>query len=286
MSIPRRSICNTRKITSPVAGRVGLRQVDVGNLVESGQTNGVVVVTADRSRSRFYSPSRKTISTPSWRRSTTARSLRVDAYDRSQTTKLATGTLVHRRQPDRSHDRHGEAAGQFRQRGWRAVPAAIRQRANFWSRRCTIRSIVPAAAIERGSSGAFVYVVNSDSTVSMRAVTLGCRARRQAGDHARTQGRRNRRDRRRGPLERRRGCDRAQAEWQAQVSTAASSAGTPSASDATRQAASAAMAAAMKQYCSEDIAKYCPNMKPGTPEMRQCFFENMSQLQRHLPECA
>jgi hypothetical protein len=34
----------------------------------------------------------------------------------------------------------------------------------------------------------------------------------------------------------------------------------------------------MKQYCSEDIAKYCPNLKPGAPEMRQCFFENMSSF--------
>ena len=32
-------------ITSPVAGRVGLRQVDVGNIVAAGQTNGMVVVT-------------------------------------------------------------------------------------------------------------------------------------------------------------------------------------------------------------------------------------------------
>jgi hypothetical protein len=34
------------------------------------------------------------------------------------------------------------------------------------------------------------------------------------------------------------------------------------------------MAAALKQYCSADIAKYCPNMKPGSSEMRACFFQN------------
>ena len=40
-----RSIWLYCTITSPVAGRVGLRQVDIGNLVEAGQTNGIVVVT-------------------------------------------------------------------------------------------------------------------------------------------------------------------------------------------------------------------------------------------------
>jgi len=47
-----------------------------------------------------------------------------------------------------------------------------------------------------------------------------------------------------------------------------------SASDDARAKRKAAMAAAMKQYCSTDLAKYCPNMAPGSTEARRCYFTN------------
>ena len=42
-------------ITAPISGRVGLRQVDAGNIVRAGDANGLVVITAGRSRSPWSS---------------------------------------------------------------------------------------------------------------------------------------------------------------------------------------------------------------------------------------
>jgi hypothetical protein len=59
---------------------------------------------------------------------------------------------------------------------------------------------------------------------------------------------------------------------------AVSAAASPTAASAARAKRKAAMAAAIKQYCGDDLAKYCPNIKPGSPEMRECFFQNMSSF--------
>ena len=75
-----------------MSGRVGLRQVDVGNIVESGQTNGVVIVTELQPISVLFSIPEDNIDAIMGQVNS-GQGLRVDAYDRSQTKKLATGTL-------------------------------------------------------------------------------------------------------------------------------------------------------------------------------------------------
>ncbi len=114
------------KVTAPVAGRVGLRQVDVGNLVQAGQTNGIVVVTQLQPVSVLFSLPEDNISDIMARVHAGA-TLSVEAYDRGQTVKLASGNARHRGQPDRHHDRHGQAACPVRQCGERAVPQSVRQ---------------------------------------------------------------------------------------------------------------------------------------------------------------
>jgi multidrug efflux system membrane fusion protein len=264
------------KITSPVAGRVGLRQVDVGNLVETGQTTGVIVVTQIQPISVLFSvPEDDVDNIVSQIRS--GQKLSVDAYDRTQTTKLATGSL------ETLDNQIDPTTGTVKLRAnFDNADAALfpQQFVNVKLLVQTLHNqiVVPAAAIERGSSGSFVYVVNSDSTVSVRSVTLGAS---QGSVQSVTQGLKV------GEVVVTDGADRLKdgadvivpkQNGKPEVSTAASSSGTPSASDAERAKRRAAMAAAMKQYCSEDIAKYCPNLKPGAPEMRQCFFENMSSF--------
>ncbi len=261
------------KIVSPVAGRVGLRQVDIGNLVESGQTNGVIVVTQIEPISVLFSVPEDNVDQIVGRVSAGAQ-LPVDAYDRSQTKKLATGTL-------------GAVDTQID-----TTTGTVKMRANFDNTDNALfpqqfvnvrllvntlhnQTVVPAAAIERGSSGSFVYVVNSDSTVSVRSVTLGAaQDDKQAvtnglkpGEVVVTDGADSLKD----------GADVIVPKQNGKpvVSAASSS---PTASSDERAKRRAAMAAAMQQYCSEDIAKYCATEKPGTPEMRQCFFQNMSSF--------
>jgi multidrug efflux system membrane fusion protein len=260
------------KITSPVAGRVGLRQVDIGNIVESGQANGVIVVTEiDPISVEFAIPEDSIDAVTAQMRDGTT--LRVDAYDRSQSTKLATGSLA---TVDNQID---PTTGTVKMRADFANPEGALFPQQFVNVKLLVQTlhdqvIVPAAAIERGSSGAFVYVVDADSTANMRAVTLGVA---QGDNQAITQGLKP------GETVVTDGADSLKdgADVELPKNTpkpAVSAAATPGAAADARAKRKAAMAAVMKQYCGDDLAKYCPNIKPGTPEMRACFFQNMSSF--------
>ena len=262
------------KITSPVAGRVGLRQVDIGNLVESGQTNGVIIVTEMDPISVLFSIPEDNIDAVTAQVSQGA-TLRVDAYDRTQTVKLATGQLA---TVDNEID---PTTGTVKLRADFANPDGALFPQQFVNARLLVKTlhnqvIVPAAAIERGLSGTFVYVVESDSTVSMRAVTLGVAqgdsqaitAGLKPGETVVTDGADRLKD----------GADVEVPKQNGKPATIPAVATARDASTAARAQRRAAMAAAMKQYCSDDIAKYCPTAKPGTPDMRTCVFQNMDSF--------
>ena len=76
------------------------------------------------------------------------------------------------RQPRRSHDRHGQAQGAVRERRRALFP---NQFVNVRLKLDTVRdaTVIPAAAVQRGSQGMFVYVVKPDQTVKLRPVKLG-----------------------------------------------------------------------------------------------------------------
>ncbi len=259
------------KITSPVSGRVGLRQVDVGNLVESGQANGVVIVTELQPISVLFTVPEDNIDAIMGQVNS-GQKLRVDAYDRSQIKKLATGTLS---TVDNQID---TTTGTVKLRALFDNSEGGLFPQQFVNVQLLVNTlhnqiIVPSAAIERGSSGAFVFVVNSDSTVSMRAVTLGAaQGDKQAitkglkaGDTVVTDGADRLKD----------GADVALPQNKGKAVAAPSAAPVGSgASDDARAKRKAAMAAAMKQYCSTDLAKYCAGMQPGSTEARRCFFTN------------
>ncbi len=165
------------RITSPVAGRVGLRQVDVGNLVQAGQTNGIVVVTQLQPISVLFALPEDNIDAVMAQVHAGA-TLSVAAYDRGQSVKLATGTLA---TVDNQID---TTTGTVKLRAMFDNQANELFPNQFVNVRLLVNTLhgqtyVPASAIERGAQGAFVYVVQSDKTVAMRTVTLGP----QDGDH-------------------------------------------------------------------------------------------------------
>jgi multidrug efflux system membrane fusion protein len=165
------------RITSPVAGRVGLRQVDVGNLVQAGQTNGVVVVTQLQPISVLFALPEDDISDIMGRIRSGA-TLSVEAYDRGQTVKIAQGALA---TVDNVID---PTTGTVKLRAMFDNTSGELFPSQFVNIRLLVNTLqnqtwVPAAAVERGSQGSFVYVVQPDSTVKMRTVTLGP----QDGDH-------------------------------------------------------------------------------------------------------
>lgn len=263
------------RITSPVAGRAGIRQVDVGNLVQAGQTTGIVVVTQIQPISVLFSLPEDNIGDVMQRVNSGA-ILGVDAYDRAQTNKLATGSLA---AVDSQID---TATGTVKLRAMFDNTDGALFPNQFVNVRLLVntlhdQTIVPSPAIQRGAQGSYVWVVNSDETVSMRTVTTGVTdgtrvaitSGLKPGETVVVDGADRLRDGQDVML------PKGQHGSSVTTSTATAGGGAAASSDAARAARRAKMAAAMKQYCSDDIAKYCPNLKPGTPEMRQCFFQNM-----------
>ena len=107
---------NYTRITSPINGVVGLRQVDVGNIVSASGSTGLVVITQVQPISVIFTlPEDQLPAVFAHMRG--GHRLTAEAWDRSDTTKIATGSLLTVDNPDRYHQRHCQAEGSLRQRG-------------------------------------------------------------------------------------------------------------------------------------------------------------------------
>jgi len=159
------------RITSPVAGRVGLRQVDVGNLMQPGVTTAIVVVTELQPISVLFTLPEDDIDAVMQRLQSGAK-LVVDVYDRNQTAKLASGTLATADNQVDPTTGTVKLRALFDNADGRLFPQ------EFVNVRLLVRTLpdqttVPAAAVQRGAEGDFVYVVSRDHSVSVRPVSLG-----------------------------------------------------------------------------------------------------------------
>lgn len=161
-------------ITAPIAGRVGLRLVDPGNIVHATDTNGLLVITQMQPISVIFPIAEDQIPKflPRFR---SGQKLRVDAWDRDQTHKLGTGTLV---TVDNQID---------------PTTGTVRLRADFPNsddalfpnqlayarllvQEKTGVTLIPTDAIQRSTAtdtGTYVYLVKPDSTVTVRNITVG-----------------------------------------------------------------------------------------------------------------
>ncbi|HWT72524.1 MAG TPA: efflux RND transporter periplasmic adaptor subunit, partial [Oxalicibacterium sp.] len=159
------------RITAPISGRVGLRQVDPGNIVSTSDANGIVVITQLQPISVIFTLPEDNIPEVMQRLQAGAK-LAVDAYDRAQLNKLATGTLV---TVDNQID---PTTGTVKLKAQFSNENFSMFANQFVNTRLLVKVkhnavIVPSAGIQRGSQGTFVYVVNADGTVSVRAVQTG-----------------------------------------------------------------------------------------------------------------
>jgi multidrug efflux system membrane fusion protein len=155
-------------ITSPIAGRIGLRLVDPGNTVFSGASLQIAVITqlqpitvvfnvAEDELARVHDEILQRASLP------------IDIFDRSQQTKIAAGKLL---TLDNQID---TSTGTVRFRGQFDNASLSLYPNQFVNARMLVKTVrnvalVPAAAVQRNGTQAFVYVVTGDS-VKMRTVT-------------------------------------------------------------------------------------------------------------------
>jgi membrane fusion protein, multidrug efflux system len=148
------------KVTAPIDGRLGLRQVDAGNLVRSGDANGLVVITQMRPISVLFTvPETDLPAVLTSLRGT--RSISVEAWDRADAVKLATGTL---QTVDNQID---TATGTIKLRATFENADESLFPNQFVNIRLRVRTlddatVIPSAAVQRAAFGEFVYVVNQD----------------------------------------------------------------------------------------------------------------------------
>ncbi|QGZ61745.1 MdtA/MuxA family multidrug efflux RND transporter periplasmic adaptor subunit [Paraburkholderia acidisoli] len=159
------------RITAPVSGRVGLRQVDPGNYVTSGDTNGIVVLTQIDPISVIFTTSEDNL--PAILKQLRAGTkMSVTAYDRSNTTVLESGFL---QTVDNQID---TTTGTVKLRASFQNPNQLLFPNQFVNARLLVDTIhnaviVPTSAVLNGSQGSYVYVVKPDNTVTVRVVKVG-----------------------------------------------------------------------------------------------------------------
>ncbi|WP_423370558.1 MdtA/MuxA family multidrug efflux RND transporter periplasmic adaptor subunit [Burkholderia sp. LMG 32019] len=159
------------RITAPVTGRVGLRQVDAGNYVTPGDSNGLVVITQLQPMSVIFTTSEDNL--PQILKQVNAgQTLSVTAYNRNNTVPLETGSLA---TLDNQID---TSTGTVKLRANFDNKAGMLFPNQFVNTRLLVdvlrnATIVPTSAVLTGSIGQFVYVVKPDNTVTVRKVTIG-----------------------------------------------------------------------------------------------------------------
>ena len=158
-------------ITSPISGRVGLRPVDIGNIVHPSDQNGIASVTTLQPITALFSIPEENVRAVMQKFQTHVK-IPVDAYDRSDTNKLQSGVLV-------SVDNQIDPA-----------TGTLKLRAEFVNKELTLfpnqfvnihllsetlhnAITIPQVAVQYGSKGGFVYVIDANNSIHVRAVKTG-----------------------------------------------------------------------------------------------------------------
>ena len=158
------------RITAPISGRIGLRLVDVGNIVHATDTNGLLVITQLQPIAVIFTLPQDQLPQVNAKLRSGAQ-LSVEAFDRDDTTKIATGKLqtidnqidvttgTYKLKSVFNNEDNALFPNQFVN-----VHLLVDNKHNL--------TIVPAAAIQRGPQGTYVYAVASDNTVKIHTVTI------------------------------------------------------------------------------------------------------------------
>jgi multidrug efflux system membrane fusion protein len=158
-------------IVSPVTGRVGLRLVDPGNYVQTGNSTGLAVVTQIQPITVIFPVPEDDLPDilPQLDAGTT---LQVTIYDRANVKQLASGRVIALDSQIDTTTGTVKVRGQFDNADFALFPNQF-VNAQLLVKTLHDITVVPTAAIQRGAPGTYVYVVNADNTVSVRPITLG-----------------------------------------------------------------------------------------------------------------
>ena len=158
-------------ITSPIDGRAGLQQVTLGNYVTPAEPNGLVVVTQMKPITVVFALPEDQIP-PILEQMHAGKTLPVTAFDRSHTTQLASGSLNSIDSQIDTTTGTVKLKAIFANSDERLFPNQF-VNADLLVNTLQGATLIPQAAVQRGAPGTYVYVVNADSTVNVRKITLG-----------------------------------------------------------------------------------------------------------------
>jgi len=156
-------------ITAPISGRLGIRQIDVGNLVSSGDSTGIVTITQTQPIAVMFTLPEQTVAQL---RAGGGAPMPVEALDRNNSRKLTSGQLaVISNQIDQNTGTI-QLKAVFPNTDETLWPG---QFVNVQLLASTLHDalVVPVAAVQRGPSGAYVYVVGTDRSARLVTVHTG-----------------------------------------------------------------------------------------------------------------
>jgi multidrug efflux system membrane fusion protein len=157
------------RITAPVSGRIGLRLVDIGNIVHAADTNPMLVITQLQPIAVIFTLPEDSL--PTVAQHMKGGTLTVEAYSRDDQTKLATGKLL---TIDNQID---QTTGTDKLKAIFDNKDDLLWPNQFVNVRLLLETrknstLVPSAAILRGPQGTYVFAVKPDKTVEVRTVSV------------------------------------------------------------------------------------------------------------------
>ncbi|AVS97290.1 efflux transporter periplasmic adaptor subunit, partial [Paracidovorax avenae] len=160
------------RVTAPAAGRIGLRSVDAGNYVTTGDTTGLATITQTTPIDvQFSIPQDRVADVQTAAAEAGTAGLPVVAKDRTRTTDLAQGRFSTLDNLVDTATGTVKAKARFANADSRLFPN------QFVNVRMELREVealvVPVTAVRTGANGDFVYVINDDRTVTLRKVRRG-----------------------------------------------------------------------------------------------------------------
>lgn len=159
------------RITAPITGRLGLRLVDQGNIINTSDASGLAVITQISPISAVFTLPEDNLPAV-MKRFKSGEVLSIEAYDRGGNIKLAEGQLLAVDNQIDTSTGTVKLKGQFTNED---NTLFSNQFVNIKMKMETLHAvtIIPTSAIQRGIIGPFVYVVKDDQTVKVQTLSLG-----------------------------------------------------------------------------------------------------------------
>jgi multidrug efflux system membrane fusion protein len=159
------------KLTSPIDGVVGIRQVDIGNIIHPTDPNGLVVVTQIEPISLIFTLPETDLPQIQQQQEKTKGPLTVLAYSQDDKIKLDEGTLGLVNNQILQTTGSIQLKANFPNKAHRLWPGElVNARLLLDTRHDGLT--VPASVVQQGPQGAYAYVINPDNTVAIRPVTV------------------------------------------------------------------------------------------------------------------